>query len=79
MSKIFMMALLVVALGSVAISSQGTKTNSKTELVIRPDTTIKIDTIKKITFDTTVITKTYKDTSVLVKIDTTKAKHKAAK
>lgn len=77
MSKIFMMALLVIALGSVAINSESAKASNKldTVMVIKPDTVVT----KKINYDTTFLVKAYKDSLMLVKIDTLKPKHKAVK
>lgn len=66
MNTIIKIALLTLALATVAISKPAV-----TRILV-PDTTFKIDTI--VTIDTLIITKHYKDTSVFMKCDTTKVK-----
>jgi len=77
MNKIIFGLLLILVVGAFGAN------RTVTTKVIKADTTVKIDTLKKITYDTFLVTKTYKDTiiSSLLKVDTTKAEpaHKAKK
>jgi hypothetical protein len=47
---------------------------TRSDTIITSHTQTRVDTVKITAFDTLVIQKTYKDTSLLVKIDTLKGK-----
>lgn len=66
----------VVLLASVALLSA--KERKVTESVVKQDTIVsmKVDTTKTVMYDTLRITKTFNDTSILVKADTVKADDK---
>lgn len=68
-ATMFLAALCLVA-------TAGTRT--EVTKVIKADTTvtIKVDTVRTITYDTLKITQTYKDTSLLLKQDTSKVSGK---
>jgi len=65
MSKVLLAVLCVCGLVLAGTRTEVAK-------VLKPDTTIKVDTSKVISVDTIKIIKTYKDTSILIKIDTIK-------
>lgn len=52
------------------------KERTKMVYVIKPDTTVRIDTTKKVTKDTLIITNHYRDTSIFIGADTVVRKYK---
>jgi hypothetical protein len=78
MRAIIVGSFLVLAVFTISAFAANKTLSTK---VIKADTTIsiKVDTIRKITYDTSLITKTYKDTVILIKTDTTKSVPKIKK
>jgi hypothetical protein len=66
--------IIIVALILGLYCAFGIMASTRSDTVITSHTQVKIDTVKTTAFDTLVIQKTYKDTSLLVKVDTLKGK-----
>jgi hypothetical protein len=74
----FKALLTILAVGSISIFAASAP-KTVVEKVVKADTiiTVKVDTIKTVRYDTLKITKTLKDTSILVKTDTAKVSGKS--
>jgi hypothetical protein len=66
MHKVILGILLILTIGAFAAN------RTVTTKVAKADTTFKVDTARIIKYDTMLITKTFKDTSILLKTDTAK-------
>lgn len=71
----FKALIAIIAVCSVCLAAPKTVV----EKIVKADTvvTIKVDTIKTVKYDTIKVTKTLKDTSIVVKVDSTKVQGKS--